>query len=178
MIPPKDLPNLLNYNKRSGTLKWKPRREELFKSGRDCRAWNTLYANKVAFTATHGAGYKHSTIWGKSYLAHRVIWALVTGSWPSGEIDHINGKRDDNRWKNLRDVSHAENLRNACLSSQNKSGHIGIFWNDANKKWRADICKDGQRHRLGEFASKKDAIAARQAAEIEWGFHPNHGRAA
>jgi len=43
---------------------------------------------------------------------HRLAWLLQTGSWPSNEIDHINGVRDDNRWSNLRDVSRAVNMQN------------------------------------------------------------------
>tara|TARA_X000001316_G_C922015_1_gene36748 strand:- start:351 stop:908 length:558 start_codon:yes stop_codon:yes gene_type:complete len=173
----KELPNMLSYDKKTGALQWKTLPERLFSHERYCRAWNKVYAGKPAFTTRHSAGYFHSSIRGKQYLAHRIIWAIQTGEWPDGQIDHINGDRSDNRWENLRVVSHAENMRNMKISHQNKSGYVGVFWNEANKKWRADICKDGITHRLGEFTQKVDAIAARASAERRLGFHKNHGRA-
>jgi hypothetical protein len=30
---------------------------------------------------------------------------------------------------------------------------------------------------LGNFDSFSDAVEARKAAEVEYGYHPNHGRA-
>lgn len=172
----KELPNILEYNQETGLLFWKTMPRRLFGTDMHHKAWNTNYAGKQAFTARHGAGYRHSSIKGKNYLAHRVIWALQTGNWPKGQIDHINGDRSDNRWENLRDVSPGENHMNTRICKQNKSGHIGVFWNAANRKWRADICKDGCSYRLGEFSKKEDAVAARKSAERELGFHPNHGR--
>jgi hypothetical protein len=47
-------------------------------------------------------GYRYIEIEGKLYRADEVMWAMVTGEWPEGEIDHINGDRGDNRWVNLR----------------------------------------------------------------------------
>ena len=50
-------------------------------------------------------------IYDKPYRAHRVIWALVHGEWPEGQIDHINGVRDDNRLENLRVVTNQDNQK-------------------------------------------------------------------
>lgn len=38
---------------------------------------------------------------GKLIYAHRLIWELMTGAPPAGQIRHINGNRSDNRWDNL-----------------------------------------------------------------------------
>ncbi|MCA1775521.1 MAG: HNH endonuclease, partial [Loktanella sp.] len=43
--------------------------------------------------------------------AHRVAFAIMTGKHPH-QIDHINGRRDDNRWSNLRDCSASQNRYN------------------------------------------------------------------
>jgi hypothetical protein len=60
-------------------------------------------------------GYRTVNIMGLNYLAHRVVWSIVHGANPLHVIDHINGNRGDNRPGNLRDVTHAENMRNrAC----------------------------------------------------------------
>ncbi len=49
---------------------------------------------------------------GMQYKAHRIAWFLHYGVNPKCEIDHINGKRDDNRISNLRTVTRCENCRN------------------------------------------------------------------
>jgi len=51
----------------------------------------------------------------KTKLAHRVAFLLMTGAWPNGLVDPINGVRNDNRWCNLRDVSAKENVANVCI---------------------------------------------------------------
>jgi len=39
---------------------------------------------------------------GRKYLAHDLAILYVTGQWPTGEVEHINGNRADNRYANLR----------------------------------------------------------------------------
>jgi len=43
---------------------------------------------------------------------HRLAWALYHGEWPTGEIDHINRDRADNRIENLRIATRTEQSRN------------------------------------------------------------------
>ena len=64
-------------------------------------------------------GYLVVHAYGKNRQAHRVIWLMVHGKWPEGEIDHINGVRTDNRLENLRDVSHTLNSRNRPDAKRN-----------------------------------------------------------
>lgn len=46
--------------------------------------------------------------------AHRVIYEAVHGHIPPGlEIDHVNGRKSDNRIRNLEAVTRAENVRRA-----------------------------------------------------------------
>ena len=56
------------------------------------------------------------------------------------------------------------------------SSLVGVVWNISTGKWRAQIVFDGKRKHLGYFTEKTDAIAARKAAEVKYGFHANHGR--
>ena len=58
-------------------------------------------------------GYLTFSIKNVLYKAHRVAWLYSYGFLDKDlVIDHINGKRDDNRLCNLRLVTHFENMQN------------------------------------------------------------------
>ena len=52
------------------------------------------------FGCLHHTGYRHGKFSGKLYREHRLIWLLLKGTFPDGDLDHINGIRDDNRIEN------------------------------------------------------------------------------
>ena len=112
---------------------------------------------------------------GRPFKAHRVIWALYYGEWPTNQIDHKNHIRSDNRIDNMTDVQNAENCKNKVLSRFNTSGVHGVHYFKRRQNWQVYINSGGKRINLGYFVSKDDAIATRKAAEIKYGFHPNHG---
>jgi len=178
---PETLCKLLRYEPETGLLFWRKRPVEMFSdSGCGGQAgvaarWNGRFAGKEALTAKHSTGYRYGMIFGHAYFAHRVIWAMETGEWPPDQIDHINGVRNDNRLVNLRAVSRAVNSKNQRRPKSNTSGVIGVCWHRTHGKWVARIKRDGKNIHLGLFTSKSDAIAARAAADIDLGFHPNHG---
>src|SRR5262249_44867006 len=60
----------------------------------------------------HSSGYRYVSISSVRYVSHRLVWFIVFGSWPDGEIDHINGVRDDNHVENLRLATRSENAAN------------------------------------------------------------------
>ena len=91
-------------------------------------------------------------------------------------IDHINGIRNDNRPENLRSVSISENNKNVSKSTRNTSGVVEVYYYANIGKWRADIKYDNKYKHLGCFDKFEDAVLARKKAEIEYGFHENHGR--
>lgn len=121
------LQGLMEYNPSTGKLFWKKRDQTLFNSLRACNSWNEKYAGKPAFTAIHSTGYLSGSIFGKSYLAHRVIWILVYGFDPD-LIDHDNGNKSDNRLLNLKDVSPTNSMKNKPKPKNNSSGFIGVHW--------------------------------------------------
>ena len=47
-------------------------------------------------------GYLHIEIDGQDCLAHNLAWLYMTGEWPPGEIEHIDGDKLNNAWANLR----------------------------------------------------------------------------
>lgn len=184
----KHLPNpallrkLLRYEPDTGKLFWRERPVEMFNDGSRggakaaCGQWNSRWAGKEAFTAGNGTGYRRGRIFYRQHLSHRVIWAMETGAWPDGEIDHKDHDRSNNIFDNLREATHAENMKNQTMRSTNTSGIMGVYWDKINRKWVANIFSTGKRRYLGTFTDKQDAIGARVAAEIKYGYHENHGK--
>lgn len=70
--------------------------------------------------------------------AHVLIWLMVTGEWPEGQIDHINGNRSDNRMSNLRIVTQSENNQNRANVGIGKSGLLGV-WYRPSRKWAGGV---------------------------------------
>jgi len=179
------LEQLLSYDPETGILTWKERPLELCFSAGTMKTFNVRFAGKEAGTTTNthpemvnGYYKKQFNIRGKKYRAHRVAWALHHKQWPSDQIDHINGNPLDNRIENLRVVSMATNNKNKRMPSHNTSGFIGVTKNNNKTKWKAQITDSntGKLIYLGEFSNIEDAVAARAAADIEYGYHENHGR--
>lgn len=67
---------------------------------------------KKIYTATNSNGYIYMFYQGSQVLAHRIILQTFNprDDYQSKTVDHINGKRTDNRLKNLRWVDHNENM--------------------------------------------------------------------
>lgn len=95
---------------------------------------------------------------GVAYFAHRLAWLYMTGEWPRGYVDHINGTKDDNRFANLRDATGSQNQANRGPGKNNKSGHKGISFNKRQRKWVAEI-------QIGSFVNLEDAVEAHRRVE-------------
>lgn len=48
----------------------------------------------------------------RTVYVHRLAYFIMTGTWPEGDMDHVNGNRTDNRWSNLRVATRQQNLFN------------------------------------------------------------------
>jgi hypothetical protein len=166
---------LIDYDPETGKLFWRARPASMFPTLRACYSWNGRYAGKEAFTAQTAQGYLKGALFNRTFRAHRVAFAAFHGRWPD-EVDHINGNGMDNRIDNLREVSRLENAKNLPMQRKNTSGHIGVHWHKSARKWVASIGVSGRVLHLGCFASIEQAVQAREAAAVEHGFHPNHGR--
>lgn len=180
---PKELPPvetiraLFDYNPMSGILTWRERPRGHFTSDGAWNRWNKKHFGKPV-GGRNSSGYLQAQITLGSQLfrplVHVIAWAIQTGEWPDQYIDHINHQRDDNRWENLRAVTHAENTRNRSRNRNNKSGVTGVFFSGG--KWRAQIRDNlGDLRDLGSYETKAEAAYKRAAAEIALGYSPNHG---
>ncbi len=106
-------------------------------------------------------GYVAICVDKRYFTAHRLAWLYVTGSWPNGQIDHINGVRHDNRIKNLRDVSHSVNQQNQRVShADSKSGILGVTWYKPTGKWVASLTINKRTKYIGCFDDKDQARLA------------------
>ena len=99
---------------------------------------------------------------GKLIELHR--WIL---GFPEGYIDHINHDTLDNRKENLRLVSNSQNLLNARVRVDNKSGVKGVCMDKYRKKWEATIKVNYKKIYLGRFEKFEDAVKARKEAEAK-----------
>ena len=172
---PELLHKILRYVPETGELYWRERTSDLHAVDSLRRAWNKRYAGKEAMTTKHYKGYLYGCIFNKKLFAHRVIFAMVYGYWPE-QVDHINHKKSDNRIENIREVTAAENNRNAPLISTNTSGYNGVRWDKNSGKWIASMDFKGKYKHLGCFGCVTAAAVVRKIADIKCGFHPNHGR--
>lgn len=153
----KHLKELLNYDPESGVFTWKLKRTG-FKS-KDGQAGSI-----------QSMGYR--TIWlnGGAHKAHRLAWLYMTGNLPDLYIDHINGEKDDNRWCNLREATHAQNMWNTRKLTTNRSGLQGVSWHMRVAKWCAQVSFNGKKIHIGYF----DCPAAAHLAYVVWA-DINHG---
>jgi hypothetical protein len=113
-----------------------------------------------AFATPRGAGYLAGALDGVSLSAHRVVWALHYGEWPSGWVDHINRDPKDNRIENLRLAD--PTLSNHNRDSRAKGGPYRGVMKDPNcNKFRAQIQCRGQHYYLGLYSTAEEAARVR-----------------
>lgn len=150
IVGPERLRELMDYDPGTGHFTHKPGQK-----------WRR--AGKVA-GAINNLGYRLIRVDNRLYRAHRLAWLYVHGEWPAGEIDHINGKRDDNRIENLRDVTVSVNQQNRKRAAANGStGLLGV--STAKARYRAAIALDGASFYLGSFDTAEEAHEAYLAAK-------------
>lgn len=129
----------------------------------------TKPAGTIAGTINN-VGYTMIQVRGGMYLAHRLAVFYMTGSWPIYQIDHINGRRLDNRWVNLRDVSQDDNSRNhGGQPSRRLHLYRGVKLIKGSKinPWMARGMINREEIYLGVFPTQEDAFAARVKWEKE-----------
>lgn len=157
---------LLDLNFETGELRW------------TAAASQGRLAGRIA-GSVGSCGYRQIKIGQRMYLAHRLIWLIVNGEWPAGQIDHIDGDRTNNAVCNLRDVTGAQNKQNIAVSGRKSaSGLAGAVYipggSRRRDKWESRIKVNGVSHHLGLHSTPEAAHAAYLSAKAR--FHPNFSR--
>jgi len=116
------------------------------------------------------------TFKGRGYFAHRLAFLYMTGKWPKDEVDHRDLDASNNRWKNLREATHAQNMRNVRLKS-NVTGFKGVYVykHKGGKKFFSQIMFEGVVHWLGIYDTSGEASLAYTKAAQE--LHGDFARA-
>jgi hypothetical protein len=119
-----------------------------------------------AFTTKQNKGYLVGMIDGVRLSAHRVVWALHYGEWPSGWLDHINRNPSDNRVENLRIVDATQSNHNRD-SWVKRGPYRGVIKDPNCNKFRAQIQHRKKIYYLGLFFTAEEAAKARDAKALE-----------
>lgn len=97
---------------------------------------------------------------GSFFLAHRVIWKLVTGIDPGESlVDHADGCSTNNAWINLRLATATDNAANSSSRRGAKIPLKGVYLR-YNGKYGASIRRRDHNHHLGTFPTPEEANAA------------------
>lgn len=122
--------------------------------------------HKPAFSTKSGprSAYLCGMVDGVKLLAHRVVWALTYGEWPSGWVDHINRDTLDNRPENLRIAGPALSNHNRRFKNT-KTEYIGVAF--LKNGYVAQIRHNKKQLYLGRYRTAEEAARARDAKARE-----------
>jgi hypothetical protein len=169
----KPLPNAeylrecFDYAPSTGVLVWRHRPEHHFNDLHRMRVANSKCEGKVA-GSLNPDGYLYVGVGGELFVAHRIIWKLVTGADPIDGLDHIDRTRSNNAWRNLREADQSGNRCNTGMRYNNTTGLKGAVWDPKLQKYRAAIGVRGKKIYLGLFSSAEDAHAAYDKAATQY----------
>lgn len=175
-VPLNHLRKILKIDETSMTgLRWR-------KIKNDKLGWNKRYAGKKAGSLKRsGKGvpsYKITITFNgvsKIYIAHRIIYYIYHGKLnPNKVIDHKNNNPLDNRIRNLRECTHAQNCLNRRISRNNKVGAKNIS-KLKNGLYNVVFYKNGKIIFTKKFSNKKTAksVAAKKRKKYH-GFFANN----
>lgn len=163
--------DIFRYEPNTGKLFWaNPVPEKYFADRRAASQFNSRFAGTETGCPDTG-GYLQTRWKGKAYRTHRIIWLMAYGTWPSKDIDHADHNRQNNRLKNLSDVSKP---KNNAHKKNNTSGHPCIVNQprNTNRPWMVQIYSKGKYLTQKSFADLGDAISHRDAIRAQYNLPP------
>ena len=149
---------LFEYNKDTGVLIWKKRVSRNTRVGKPAGTKRKDKQGLLIQFSHEGKKYR--------FQGARIMWFLSTGEDPGDLcIDHINGNRNDNRFQNLRLVTHQQN-------AWNRRGVKGYWLNHG--RFQVDIRIAGETKASGRFRTEEEASTfyKEQCALLRKGYCP------
>jgi hypothetical protein len=141
----------LRYEPETGLLWWKtPRQGRLISRPAGGQRYNSSDGTP---------SYVSIVIDGRSYLAHRIIWLMVTGMDP-GSLGtyHVDNNPFNNAFSNLQ--VGGDSVRLASRKSYGTSKHKGVYFFKRTGRWQASKWENGKHKHLGYFDTEEEAAAA------------------
>lgn len=123
-----------------------------------------LKVKDISWHTDRDGYFVHEQTHGPNILLHRMILGLDVFQKDKRQVDHINGNSADNRKKNLRICSQAQNVCNRAKAAKNH-GYKGVR---VGKTFRAYITVNKKQIHLGVYKNAEDAARAYNKAAI---FH-------
>lgn len=164
MIDAETLRAMLNYDPDSGVFTWKVNRRRKAMAGA-----------RAGYTSRDG--YIYIKIFNRKYLAHRLAWLYVYGSFPKQMIDHWDRNPLNNSLINLRLATNTQNTINCKVHRDNKWGYKGVYFRRSSGRFLAQIGVSGRQVYIGSYSTPEEAGAAYlvKAREI-YGDYATDGR--
>ena len=148
------LKELLDYDPETGVFTWLERSA--------LPQWNARFAGTRAGAITslrhRRSAYLQISVDRRLYLAHRLAWLWINGSWPDDQIDHRDCDGLNNRLGNIRTCTSRQNHGNTRTHRRNKAGLKGVA--PAGNKYAAYIQISGATEYIGTFETAEAAHAA------------------
>ena len=174
-LPIAILKEMVDADLTTGRLWWRARPRSHFLSDKGWRIQHVQWAGTPAAAAANACGYRRvkGFYLGRpmTMQAHRVIWALAHGRWPSATIDHIRGVRAGDGIANLREATQRQ-------QNEAKGGWSGrlVGARPHGRRWESRIRSDGKLIHLGTFDTEEEAHAAYLAAKKVYHSFPRRFR--
>ena len=162
LITQDELKERLHYDAESGVFTW-------------INLVSKRMFGKVA-GSSHRQGYVIIRVKNRAYLAHRLAWLYVHGSFPIAglEIDHIDLDKKNNAISNLRLATRSQNMMNLVVSPHSKSGVKGVTFRKDLNKYASRIMANNKMVHLGHFRTIDEAREAYEnAAKLYHGEYSN-----
>lgn len=106
---------------------------------------------------TSDYGYTIIKLFKKKFYEHRIVWFYHYGVWPN-IIDHIDGKKSNNKLENLRNCTPAENVQNRGYSTSISGSRIpGVSWCSGKQKYKVTVVKNNKYFHGGFFTNLLEA---------------------